>query len=137
MAQAASPEAPQDVGQEYCLGDYSPVPPVAELLFGAGRRIERSEARGRLSAPLWLTSLHKPGIFEVVPTENVSRFGIRVVTQEFWEPGGRVVASSPPGFWVQGSVVYCKKLPSIDYAVGIHLDAPVEHWMEALGLAES
>jgi hypothetical protein len=34
---------------------------------------------------------------------------------------------------VQGSVVYCKELPSEDYLLGIRLDAPVEHWMEAVG----
>jgi hypothetical protein len=109
MAQSASPEAPRDVGDEYSLGEYSPAPSVAELLFDAGRRIGRSEPRNHLSAPLWLTSLHKPGVFEVVPTENVSRFGVRVVTREFWRPGELVLASSPPGFCVQGSVVYCKR----------------------------
>jgi len=60
-----------------------------------------------------------------------------MVTQEFWEPADLVLVSSPPGFCVQGSVVYCKKLPSDDYIVGIRLDAPVEHWTEALGLRES
>jgi hypothetical protein len=137
MAQSAPPEAPQVVGEEYCPGECSPAPPGAELLFGAGGWVERSEPRGRLRAPLWLTSLHKPGIFEVVPTEDVSRFGIRAVTREFWEPGGLVVASSPPGFWVEGSVVYCRQLPSHDYAVGIQLDEPVEHWMEVLGFREA
>jgi hypothetical protein len=136
MAPIAPPETPRDVGEEYRLGEYSPAPPVADLLFGARRRIGRSEPRDHVSMPLWLTSLHKPGVFEVVPTENVSRFGIRVVTQEFWEPGGLVVASSPPGFWVQGSVVYSKRLPSDDYVVGIRLDAPIEHWMEALGFSQ-
>jgi hypothetical protein len=127
MAPTALQEAPRDVGEEYCLGEYSAAPSVAERLFGAGRRIGRSEPRDDLSAPLWLTSLHKPGVFEVAPTENVSRFGIRVLTQEFWRPGELVLVSSPPGFWVQGSVVYCKELPSEDYLLGIRLDAPVEH----------
>jgi hypothetical protein len=137
MAQSASPEAPRDVGDEYSLGDCSPAPPVAELLFGTRRTTGRSEARDDLSAPLWLTSLHKPGVFEVVPTENVSRFGVRVVTRQFWRPGELVLASSPPGFCVQGSVVYCKKLPSEDYVLGIRLDVPVEYWMEALGFSQS
>ncbi len=137
MAPSARPEAPPDRGELYCHGECSPAPSVADLLFDAPRRIGRSESRNHFSAPLWLTSLHKPGVFELVPTENVSRFGIRVVTQEFWEPGELVVVSSPPGFWVQGWVVYCKKLPSDDYVVGIRLGAPVEHWMEALGFAES
>ena len=55
-------------------------------------------------------------------------------TQEFWEPAELVLVSSPPGICVLGSVVYCKKLPSDDYIVGIRLEAPVEHWNEALGL---
>jgi hypothetical protein len=110
---------------------------VAGLLFGARRRIGRSEARVPLNAPLWLTSLRKPGVFELVPTENVSRFGIQMVTREFWEPADPVLVSSPPGFCVQGSVVYCKKLPSEDYVLGIRLHAPVEQWVEELALEES
>jgi len=137
MTREAVIELPEGVAKEHSLGECSPSPPVAGLLFAAHRRIGRSEARGRLSASLWLTSLQKPGVFEVVPTENVSRFGIQMVTQEFWEPAELVLVSSPPGFCAQGSVVYCKKLPSDDYILGIRLDASVEHWMEALRLGEA
>jgi hypothetical protein len=108
---------------------------MAATLFGArGRsgRIQRSEARANLNAPLWVTSLCKPGIFEVVPTANVSRMGIRLVTQIPWEPDETVLVSSPPELCREGSVVYCRKLPSDDYALGIRLDAPVEHWTETL-----
>jgi hypothetical protein len=111
--------------------------PIASVLFGRhgrSRRIQRSEERAELTAPLWLTSLHKLGVFEVVPTENVSKLGLQLVTQEFWEPGELVLVSSPPGLCVQGSVVYSKKLPSDDYVVGIRLDVPVEKWIETLGL---
>ena len=121
-----------DMTGENSLGECSPPPSVAG--FGALRGIRRSEARTRLSAPLWVTSLRKPGVFEVVPTENVSRFGIGMVTREFWEPADPVLVSSPPGFCVQGSVVYCNKLPSEDYVLGIRLNTPVEHWIEKLGL---
>jgi hypothetical protein len=62
---------------------------------------------------------------------------MRMVTQELWEPAEVVLVSSPPGFCVQGSVVYCKKLPSDDYVLGISLDAPVENWTDTLGLGES
>jgi hypothetical protein len=133
MAPTALQEAPRETGEPYCLGECSPAPSVAEPLSGAGRRFGRSGPRDHVSTPLWLTSLDKPGVFELVPTENVSRFGIQTVTREIWEPGELVLVSSPPGFWVQGSVVYCKELPSEDYLLGIRLDAPVEHWMEALG----
>lgn len=132
MTQAAELEFPQVVARELSLGECSPPPLVSRPRVGASRSIGRSEARDRVSTPLWVTSLHKPGVFEVVPTENVSRFGIQTVTQEFWRPGELVLVSSPPGFWIEGSVVYCKKLPSEDYLLGIRLDAPVEHWMEAL-----
>ena len=137
MTQEAVLELPGDIAREHSLEECSPSPSVAGLLFGARRRIERSEARGPLSTSLWLTSLQKPGVFEVVRAENVSRFGIQMVTQEFWEPAELVLVSSPPGFCVQGSVVYCKKLPSEDYILGIRLDAPVEHWIEVLGFGGS
>ena len=137
MTQEAALEFPQVVARAPYLGECLPSPSVARLSVGAPRGIERSEARDHLNAPLWLTSLQRPGVFEVVPTKNVSRFGIQMVTQEFWEPADMVLVSSPPGFCVQGSVVHCKKLPSDDYIVGIRLDAPVEHWVEALGLRES
>jgi hypothetical protein len=137
MMQEAVLELPGDIAIEHSLEECSPSPSVAGLVFGARRRIGRSEARGRLHSSLWLTSLQKPGVFEVVPTENVSRFGIRMVTQKFWERAELVLVSSPPGFCVQGSVAYCKKLPSDDYTLGIRLDAPVEHWIEALGFGDS
>ena len=60
-----------------------------------------------------------------------------MVSQKFWELAEMILVSSPPGFSVQGSVVYCRKLPSDDYILGIRLDAPVEHWMEALRLGEA
>ncbi len=109
---------------------------VAAVLFGPRRRNRRSEARAHLSAPLWLTSLRKPGVFEIVSTENVSSLGIQTIAQKFWEPSEFVLVSSPPGFFVQGSIVYCKKLPSDDHVLGIRFDSAVEHWTEILGLRD-
>ncbi len=137
MTQEPALELPRVVARAHHLGECLPSPSFARLLVGAPRSLERSEARDHLNAPLWLTSLQRPGVFEVVPTKNVSRFGVQMVTQEFWEPADLVLVSSPPGFCVQGSVAYCKKLPSEDYILGIRLDAPVEKWMEQLGLGES
>jgi hypothetical protein len=62
---------------------------------------------------------------------------MQMVTRELWEPAEHVLVSSPPGFCIQGSIVYCKKLPSDDYVLGISLDAPVEDWTEVLGFGES
>jgi hypothetical protein len=137
MTQRATLELPGDVAGEHSLGECSYSPSVAGLSFSACRKTGRLETRARLSAPLWITSLRKPGVFEIVPTENVSRFGIQVVAQEFWEPSEPVLVSSPPGICVQGSVVYCKKLPSDNHILGIRLNAPVEHWTETPGFKES
>ena len=137
MTLVAELEFPQIVTREHSFGECSPSLPVAGLPVGPSRTMGRSEARDRLSASLWVTSLQRPGVFEVVPTENISRSGMKMVTQEFWKPDELVLVSSPPGFCVQGSVVYCKKLPSDDYFVGISLDAPVEDWTGTLGSTES
>src|SRR5258708_13769186 len=109
--------------------------PVAVPLCGELARIPRSEPRATLNALLWITSLHKPGVFEIAPTENVSRIGIQLVTQKFWEPDELVLVSYPPGLCLHGSVVYCRKLPSDDYVLGIRLRAPVDHWIKIFGLA--
>ncbi len=137
MTEAAELEFPQVAARGLPCGECSPSPPVSRPLVGGSRSIGRSEARGRLSAPLWVTSLQRPGVFEVVPTENISKSGMQMVTQEFWKPDELVLVSSPPGFCVQGSVVFCKKLPSDDYFVGISLEAPVGDWTETLGFGES
>ena len=137
MTQAAELEFPQVVARELSYGECSPSPPISRPLVGASRSIGRSEARDRLSTSLWVTSLQRPGVFEVVHTENISRSGMQMVTQEFWKPDELVLVSSPPGFCVQGSIAYCKKLPSDDYFVGISLEAPVGDWTETLGFGES
>jgi hypothetical protein len=136
MTQVAGLEFPQIVTGEDCFEECLPSLPITELPVGPSRSMGRSEARDRLSASVWVTSLQRPGVFEVVPTENISRSGMKMVTQEFWKPDELVLVSSPPGFCVQGSVVYCKKLPSDDYFVGISLDTPVEDWTETLGFGE-
>src|SRR5258708_36975653 len=115
------------------VGKYSPNPATGALCSELGR-VSRSEPRATLNELLWITSLHKPGVFEIVPTENVSRLGVQMVTQKFWEPGEVVLVSSPPGLCRQGSVVYCRKLPSDEHVLGIRLNTPVEHWIKIFGL---
>lgn len=137
MTQAPDLELPQAVERELCSGECSPLPPVSRPLVGASRSIRRSETRDRLSTSLWVTGLQKPGVFEVVQTENISRSGMQVVTQEFWKADELVLVSSPPGLCATGSIAYCNSLPSDDYIVGIRLDAPTKHWIVALGTTES
>jgi hypothetical protein len=135
MTQRATLEFPGGAAGEHCLGECSPSPSAAEL-FGARRRMGRSEARGHLRVTMWVTSLQRPGVIETAPTENISRTGIQMVAREFWEPAELVLVSSPPGFCIRGSVVYCKRLPSDEYLLGIGLHAPVEDWAKALGFTK-
>jgi hypothetical protein len=137
MMQTAELQFPRLVAGEHSLGECSPSPSLKGSLMSERRCVERSEGRDCLTASLWLTSLQRPGVFEVVPTGNISRSGMQMVTQELWKPAERVLLSSPPGFCVQGSVVYCNKLPSDDYVLGISLDAPIQDWIETLGFGES
>ncbi|SRR6266436_3453876 len=137
MTQAAALEFPQVIAGGHSLGECSPSPSVEGSAIGERRCIERSEGRDCVSASLWLTSLQRPGVFEVVPTENISRSGMQMLTQELWKPDELVLVSSPPGFCVQGSVVYCNKLPSDDYVVGLSFNGPVEDWTETLACGES
>ena len=137
MTQTAELELPESEARKHSLGECTPLPPIGGLSCGALRSTGRSEARLPLGVPVWLTSLRRPGVFEVVPTENVSTLGIRLVTQQFWEPAETVLVTSPPGLCVQGSVVYCKNLPSDDHILGIRLDALIERWMETLEFRES
>jgi hypothetical protein len=137
MTQVAGFEFPQIVARGHSFVECSPSQSVAGALVGASRSIERSEARDSLNVSLWLTSLQRPAVFEVVPMENVSRSGVQIVTQELWEPAELVLVSCPPELCVQGSVIYCKKLPSDDYVLGISLDAPIQDWIKKLGFEES
>src|SRR5438552_17377911 len=100
MTQAAELEHPQVLAKNRSFGACSPSPCIAGLLVGASRSMARSEARDCLSASLWLTSLHRPGVSEAVTVEDVSRSVMKIVTQELWQPAGTVQLSYPAGFWV-------------------------------------
>ena len=102
---------------------------IVAKLFGPCVKICRSGERNVRSVPLWITSLHRPAVFEVLPTENVSEFGVQMISRQSWKPAENVLVSFPPEFRRSGCVVYCKKTPSEDYLLGIRLNAPVECWI--------
>ena len=59
---------------------------------------------------------------EMTFTENVSPRGARVTTVRRWQPGTRVlVAFRQNGVPSQGSIVYCQRVESGDFAVGLDL----------------
>ena len=86
----------------------------------------RFDGRSGRRFPKRLTAeLSRPG--ESVPkemtfTENVGTRGARVTTVRRWQPGTRVlVAFLQNGVPSQGSIVYCQRVESGDFAVGLDL----------------
>jgi hypothetical protein len=59
---------------------------------------------------------------EMAFTENVSPRGARVITAQLWQPGTRVLLTFPEtSIRFQGRIVYCRRLESGNFAVGLEL----------------
>lgn len=100
-------------------------PPVVPKVL---RVAERKEVRDAV----WLTSLHSPGILERAMTENISVGGVRLVTKRWWEPCEAALVSLPPGFCAHARIVYCYRLPSEEFALGIQLVDTARDWVKNL-----
>ena len=92
--------------------------------------IHRSDGRSERRLPKVLAAeLSRPDECEpkeMTFTENVSPRGARVTTVRRWQPGTRVlVAFRQNGVPSQGSIVYCQRVESGDFAVGLDLSPQV------------
>jgi hypothetical protein len=89
----------------------------------------RSEGRipKRLAAELSRPNESVPK--EMTFTENVSARGARVNTVRRWQPGTRVLLTLPQkGIRSQGRVVYCHRVESGNFALGLELPWQVQRW---------
>jgi len=96
-------------------------------MISKGGRVER-----RLSVTLRvrIASLDRPWLTELAMTENVSTFGARILVQDAWKPGERVLVESPGGVSsCEAHVVYCELLKTGTTAVGLRLARPRLDWM--------
>jgi hypothetical protein len=67
-----------------------------------------------------LCSLSPSGLAEATFIINVSPHGARVLTERYWEPDERVLLKWVPGGLEWGAqVVYCERLPSDAFAIGL------------------
>ena len=65
-------------------------------------------------------------------TENVSAHGARVLMEQKFQPGLRVLVSSPKeGVRSQARIVYCQRMPEGRFAVGLELSSRVDLWAKA------
>ena len=66
---------------------------------------------------------------EMTFTENVSARGARVNTVQRWKPGARLLLTFPEnGIRSLGRVVYCHRVESGNFALGLELPWQVQRW---------
>ncbi len=89
----------------------------------------RSERRIPKILTAELSRPDAPGPREMTFTENVSPRGVRVTTVRHWQPGTRVqVTFLRNGVQSQGRIVYCQRVESGNFALGLELPWEVERW---------
>jgi hypothetical protein len=68
--------------------------------------------------------------YETTFTENVSRYGARIVTKRHWRPNDSVLVklpeeSLPSRAWI----AYCQPLKGDEFAMGLQFSLPVYSWI--------
>jgi hypothetical protein len=67
------------------------------------------------------------GLEHLATTVNISDEGMRLVTEQIWNPGEVILLSSPKtGQRIEARVVYCERLQDNRFAVGLKLSTPLE-----------
>jgi hypothetical protein len=78
--------------------------------------------------------LDKSQLNKVVVTENVSPRGARIVTEWNCTPGKHLLVTVPEeGAKSLARVVYCQRVESTKFAVGLQLVVRVEEWGKPTG----
>jgi len=66
---------------------------------------------------------------EMTFTEDVSPHGVRVTTVQRWQPGTRVLVTFlRNGIRSEGRIVYCQRMESGNFALGLELPWQVQRW---------
>jgi hypothetical protein len=90
------------------------------------RRSERRIPK-RLAAEL--SRLDESVPMEMTFTENVSPRGARVTTVQRWQPGTSVLVTfRRDTIRSQGRIVYCQRVESGNFALGLELPWQVQRW---------
>lgn len=93
------------------------------------RQSQRMADRKTFRSAVWMTSLTATGFFEQAFAQNASACGLNVTARQSWCVGQAVLVSLPPGFSAHARVVYCHKLPSEDFAVGLKFTDCSKTWL--------
>jgi hypothetical protein len=91
---------------------------------------KRTEGRIRFRVEVALISTDEPFIKEITVTENVSRYGARVVTKRWWRPDtGVTLKLLLEDLPYSARIAYCHPLGEDAFAVGMQFSLPVVSWM--------
>ena len=89
----------------------------------------RREKRTPMEVPVVLSHPNKNPHKERTLTENVSPQGVRVTTVQRWQPGTRVLVTFlGNGVRSQGRIVYCERVESGKFVLGLELPWQVQRW---------
>ena len=90
----------------------------------------RKEKRNPQKRQVLLSPLEEPLVKEVGWTENVSRHGLRVLTEWPWPTDTQLtVLSSESELWERARVVYCHPLSGNLFALGLEFLNPTAKWI--------
>ena len=90
----------------------------------------RKEKRNPQKRQVLLSPLEEPLVTEVGWTENVSRHGLRVLTEWPWPRDTRLtVLSSESELWDRARVVYCQPLSGRLFALGLEFLTRTPEWI--------
>ena len=91
---------------------------------------KRMERRTLARVEVELLSTNAPFINEIASTENVSRYGARVVTKVRWQPNDSVIVKLLREGLPNGArIAYCNPLKGEAFAIGLQFSLPVVSWM--------
>ncbi len=92
---------------------------------------KRMESRTLAQIEVELLTTDAPFINEITLTENVSRYGARVVTKTQWRLSDDVdVKLRREGLCNRARIAYCKPLKGGEaFAIGVQFSSPVVSWM--------
>ena len=67
-----------------------------------------------------ISSVEEPFACESCPTQDISYYGARLLTERSWTPDSRLIVKSSRGaLWARARVVYCHPLSYKAFAVGL------------------
>ena len=89
----------------------------------------RMERRCAVAVPLHIQSLDRAPRAETAATQNVSLFGARILVENTWEIGERIVIQSPAAAdpWL-ARVIYSQELRDGGTVIGVHLEKACPNW---------